>query len=76
MYFMSWMVGILVLTMVIGQFPTLILFVLLYLVFWGKFSWKVVVLYLVGIIVFLLGMFNEIVPVMWYEPDWLPNFFV
>jgi putative tricarboxylic transport membrane protein len=76
MYFMSWMVGILVLTMVIGQFPTLILFVLLYLVFWGKFSWKVAVLYLIGIIVFLLGMFNEIVPVMWYEPDWLPNFFV
>ena len=76
MYFMSWMLGIFFLTMVIGQFPTLVLFVLLYLVFWGKYSWKIIVLYLIGTVAFLIGMFNEIVPVLWYEPDWLPSFFV
>jgi putative tricarboxylic transport membrane protein len=76
MYFMSWMVGIFVSTIAIGQFPTLVLFVLLYLVFWGHYGWKIIVIYLIGTIAFLLGMFNEIVPVLWYEPSWLPNFFV
>ena len=76
MYYLSWMVGIFVSTMAIGQFPTLILFVGLYLKFWGDFGWKVIVFYTIGAIVFLLVMFNEIVPVLWYEPEYLPSFFV
>lgn len=76
LYYLSWLIGIFVLTLVIGQFPTLILFVILYLKFWGKFGWKVILIYTVGAIVFLLGMFNEIVPVLWYEPPHLPSFFV
>ena len=70
------MVGIFVLTLAIGQFPTLVLFVILYLKFWGKFGWKVILIYTLGAIVFLLVMFNEVVPVLWYEPEHLPSFFV
>jgi TctA family transporter len=76
MYYLSWMVGIFVLTLAIGQFPTLVLFVGLYLKFWGNFGWKVILIYTIGAIIFLLGMFNEIVPVLWYEPPHLPSFFV
>lgn len=76
LYYLSWLVGIFVLTMVIGQFPTLILFVALYLKFWGNYGWKVILIYTIGAIIFLLVMFNEIVPVLWYEPPHLPSFFV
>lgn len=76
LYYLSWLIGIFVLTLAIGQFPTLLLFVILYLKFWGNFGWKVILIYTVGAIVFLLGMFNEIVPVLWYEPPHLPSFFV
>jgi len=75
MYYLSWMVGIFVLTLIIGQFPTLILFIGLYLKFWGNFGWKVILGYMVGATIFLLVMFNEIVPVLWYEPAHLPSFF-
>ncbi|MBK17756.1 MAG: hypothetical protein CMM52_02815 [Rhodospirillaceae bacterium] len=76
LYFHGWLIGIFALTLLIGQFPTLLLFVILYLVIWGKFSWKVVLIYTIGAIVFLLVMFNEIVPVLWYEPPWLPSLFL
>lgn len=76
LYFLSWMFGIFFSTVAIGQFPTLILFVGLYLKFWGNFGWKTIAIYVTGSIVFLLVMFNEIVPVLWHEPPWLPSFFV
>jgi cbb3-type cytochrome oxidase subunit 3 len=76
LYYLSWLIGIFVLTLVIGQFPALVLFVILYLKFWGNFGWKVILYYTIGAIAFLLIMFNEIVPVMWYEPAHLPSFFV
>ncbi len=76
LYFLSWLIGIFLLTLVIGQFPTLILFVILYLKIWGGFGWKVILIYLICAVAFLLIMFNEIVPVLWYEPPHLPSFFV
>ncbi len=76
LYYLSWLIGIFVLTLLIGQFPSLVLFVILYLKFWGNFSWKVIAIYTVFAITFLLIMFNEIVPVLWYEPPHLPSFFV
>ena len=76
MYYLLWMVGVFLCTLAVGQFPALVLFVALYLKFWGHFGWKVIALYLIGAIAFLLIMFNQIVPVMWYEPEFLPSFFV
>ena len=70
------MLGIFLCTLVIGQFPTLILFVGLYLKFWGKFGRKVITIYVVSSAIFLYVMFNEIVPVLWYEPPHLPSVFV
>ncbi len=75
LYFLSWMFGIFFFTLVIGQFPTLLLFVALYLKFWGGFGWKMIALYVSGCAIFLLVMFNEVVPVLWYEPPFLPQFF-
>jgi TctA family transporter len=76
LYFLAWMIGILLCTLAIGQFPTLLLFVGLYLKLWGEFSAKTILIYVVCAAIFLLGMFNEIVPVLWYEPDYLPSLFL
>jgi putative tricarboxylic transport membrane protein len=76
LYYLSWLIGVFFLTLLIGQFPTLILFVALYLKFWGNYGWKVILYYTVGATVFLWVMFNEIVPVLWYEPPHLPSFLV
>jgi len=76
LYFLSWLLGIFVLTLIIGQFPTLLLFVILYLKVWGKFGWKLILIYTGCAVAFLLIMFNEIVPVMWYEPSHLPSLFL
>lgn len=76
LYFLSWMLGIFLCTLAIGQFPTLVIFVGVYLKVWGNFGWKVIFWYVLGSIIFLLVMFNEVVPVLWYEPSHLPSFFV
>lgn len=76
LYFLSWLVGIFISTLIIGQFPTLLLFVIFYLKFWGKFGWKLIAIYTACAVAFLLIMFNEIVPVMWYEPAHLPSIFL
>jgi TctA family transporter len=76
LYFLAWMAGIFLGTITIGQFPTLLIFVGLYLKFWGNFGWKIIALYVFGSAVFLLIMFNEIVPVLWHEPAYLPSFFL
>ena len=76
LYFLLWLLGIFVVTLIIGQFPTLLLFVILYLKFWGKFGWKLISIYTACAVAFLIIMFNEIVPVMWYEPSHLPSLFL
>jgi TctA family transporter len=73
LYFLAWMFGIFFSTMAIGQLPTLLIFVGLYLKFWGEFSWKTIAIYVICSAIFLLVMFNWIVPVLWYEPEYLPN---
>ena len=70
------MAGIFFSTIAIGQFPTLLIFVGLYLKYWGNFGWKIIALYVLGSAAFLLIMFNEIVPVLWHEPEYLPSFFL
>ena len=74
MYFLLWMLGIFFVTLGIGQFPALLLFVGLYLNFWGNFSWKLIGIYTVCSAIFLLIMFELVVPVLWYEPEHLPSF--
>jgi hypothetical protein len=66
-YFFLWLFGILFVTMLLGQFLTLLLFVALYLYFWGDFGWRMIGTYVASAAVFLYVLFNEVVPVLWYE---------
>ena len=65
--FMAWMFGVVGVTLVLGQFLTLLLFVALYLRIWGKFGWRLIAVYTACSGIFLYVLFNMIVPVMWHE---------
>jgi len=69
-YFLLWLLGVLLVTLALGQFVTLLLFVALYLKFWGRFGWKMISIYTIASAGFLYLLFNEIVPVMWHESPW------
>jgi hypothetical protein len=66
-YFFLWLFGVLFVTLLLGQYLTLLLFVVLYLRLWGGYGWKIVGLYTTAAAVFLYFLFNEIVPVVWHE---------
>jgi TctA family transporter len=66
-YFIGWLIGVVLLTQLIGQFVTLLLLVVLYLKFWGHYGWKMISIYTAASAVFLYVLFNEIVPVVWHE---------
>jgi hypothetical protein len=65
--FYVWLVCILLATLVIGQYPALVLFVALYLLVWARAKWWVVVAYTVASAVILFVLFDQLVPVLWYE---------
>ncbi len=66
-YFFAWLVAIVLVTLVLGQFLTLLLFVALYLRYWGKFGPTLIGIYTAASAAFLYLLFNEIVPVAWHE---------
>lgn len=53
-------------TVVLGQRLALPLFVALYLVIWGKYSWRFAVLYAAVCWLFLQLMFDQAIHVLWY----------
>ena len=65
--FMAWMFAIVAVTLVLGQYVTLLLFVVLYLKIWGNFEWRLIAAYTAASALFLYVLFNLIVPVMWHE---------
>jgi NADH:ubiquinone oxidoreductase subunit 6 (subunit J) len=73
-WFYLWLVGIVVGTLVIGQFVMLLVFVAAYLRIWGKEDWKTIVLYTIGAGIVLYVLFSLVVPVMWHESPFFELF--
>jgi len=65
--FYGWMVAILFATLVIGQYLALLTFVALYLIVWARAGWHTVAIYTALSAAFLYGLFDRMVPVMWYQ---------
>ena len=72
--FLAWLFAVVLCTMVLGQFMTLLLFVALYLRIWGGFGWRLIAPYVLASAVFLYVLFNMIVPVLWYESPFFSLF--
>lgn len=59
--------GVMMATLLIGQYLALIAFVAIYLIFWGRYRLRVVALYCALSAIGLYGLFEVIVPVVWYQ---------
>ncbi len=65
--FTLWLLGIIAATLVIGQYLALVGFVMLYLLVWARAGWKIVVIYTVLSAILMYVLFDQLVPVAWYE---------
>jgi len=72
--FLLWIAGIVAATLLIGLMPALLGFVALYLLRWGRTSWRFAAIYTAAAWAFLYVMFTLIVPVVWHRGllmEWL-----
>ncbi|PCI86502.1 MAG: hypothetical protein COB24_09295 [Hyphomicrobiales bacterium] len=60
-----------VLTPWIGTFAAIVGFAAVYMVFWGKFNWKIILIYCAGISLVLFGLYDQIL-----HTPFVPAFFM
>ncbi|WP_306260646.1 tripartite tricarboxylate transporter permease [Pararhizobium sp. IMCC21322] len=68
MKFVLLLLGVLLAALVVGQYLALIAFVGIYLWFWGRYSPRIIALYCALSAIGLYGLFEVVVPVIWYQP--------
>ncbi|MEM7775995.1 MAG: tripartite tricarboxylate transporter permease [Pseudomonadota bacterium] len=72
--FAALLIGVLLSTLVLGQYVSLIIFVAIYLQVWGQFDWRIIALYSAVSAIGLYGLFQVIVPVIWYPSPFFTLF--
>lgn len=70
-YFLLWVIAVPGTTVPIGQLEALVLFVVMYLLVWAKKPLAVVIPNSTGALIFLYVLFEQIIPVQWYESIFL-----
>ena len=70
--FFGWLVGVVILTVLVGQHVALPLFMCLYLVVWGKYGWGLAIVYAACGLAVLVMLFDWMSPTNWY-PAILPR---
>ena len=74
--FFAYLVGMLLVMLVVGQKVALPLFIALYLIRWGDYSWRAAAVYAVGGYVILVGFYDQIMHLFWHPAwiqSWLPD---
>lgn len=66
--FILLLLGVLLAALLVGQYLALLAFVAIYLWFWGRYSARIIALYCALSAVGLYGLFEVVVPVIWYQP--------
>jgi TctA family transporter len=64
--FFGWLAALIVATIVAGQHIALPLFMGLYLMVWGGYSWRIALLYMAAGLAFMVGMFDYVMHTIWY----------
>ena len=64
--FFAWLLGILVVTLFVGQMIALVLFIALYLWRWGGYGWRVSLGYAAGGWLFLYGFYDQVMHIFWH----------
>jgi len=64
--FFGYLLGILLVTLVVGQIAALVAFIAIYLRRWGGYNWKVALGYAAGGWVFLYGFYDQVMHIFWH----------
>lgn len=72
--FFGYLLGIILLTLVVGQIVALVAFIAIYLWRWGGYKWKVSLGYAAGGYVFLYGFYDQVMHIFWH-PSLLSDFY-
>lgn len=64
--FLAWLIGVLLVTTLFGQHVALPLFVALYLLVWGKYSWQLALVYAAILLGVMVVLFDYLSPTLWY----------
>jgi hypothetical protein len=64
--FFGWLAGIVIVTVLLGQHVALPAFVLLYLLVWGGYGWKLALTYAAASLGILVLLFDYMSPTLWY----------
>ena len=68
--------GVLLLTLALGQKVAVPIFIAAYLVLWGRYSWRLSVMYALGGWAVLVAFYDRTVHLFWHPSwlsDWLPE---
>jgi hypothetical protein len=68
--FFSYLIALILVTLVVGQQIALCLFIATYLWRWGNYGWRVSIGYAVLSWLFLYGFFDQVMHILWH-PSWL-----
>ena len=74
--FFGYLIGVLLLTMLVGQKIAIPVFMALYLLRWGGYGWRVSALYAAGGWLMLVGFYDRVMNLFWHPSwlsDWLPE---
>jgi putative tricarboxylic transport membrane protein len=72
--FISWLVAVAGATVLFGQHVALTVFIFIYLIVWGRYSWWIALIYAAGTLGLMVLLFDVMSPTNWYPalvPQWL-----
>lgn len=83
--FFGYLIGVLILTLLVGQKIAIPVYIFIYLVRWGGYSWRISALYAVCGWAVLVGFYDQTMNLFWHQswlgdllsealPDWFPTF--
>ena len=66
--FFGYLIGLIIVAYLFGQMIALSLFICVYLLRWGEYSWKISVSYAAVGLLFLYGFYDRVMNVFWHMP--------
>ena len=70
--FFGYLLAMILVMLIVGQKFALPLFILVYLIRWGKYNWRVAGGYAFGGWLMIVGFYDRILDMLWY-PSWLDS---
>ena len=85
--FFVYLIGMLLLTMLVGQKIAIPIYIATYLIRWGDYSWRAALTYAAGCWLVLVAFYDRVMNLFWYPtlfadwledllPDWFPDWLI